>query len=112
MKKKQKIASINFDVHLDDNNIPELIKWCATDSGSEVRPAKAIMLSIWDGVDKSSLKIDLWTKEMMAEEMKFFIFQILDSLSESYLKSVGDEKIAEEIKKFAKKIGKMSDVLK
>ena len=112
MKKKQKIANINFDVHLDENNIPELIKWSATDGGSEVRPAKAIMLSIWDGIDKSSLKIDLWTKEMMAEEMKFFIFQIIDSLSDSYLKSVGDEKIAEEIKKFAKKIGKMSDVLK
>jgi len=112
MKKKQKIANINFDVHLDENNIPELIKWRATDGGSEVRPAKAIMLSIWDGIDKSSLKIDLWTKEMMAEEMKFFIFQIIDSLSDSYLKSVGDEKIAEEIKKFAKKIGKMSDVLK
>jgi len=112
MKKKQKIANINFDVHLDENNIPELIKWSATDGGSEVRQAKAIMLSIWDGVDKSSLKIDLWTKDMMAEEMKFFIFQIIDSLSDSYLKSVGDEKIAEEIKNFAKKIGKMSDVLK
>ncbi|MBJ04807.1 MAG: gliding motility protein GldC [Flavobacteriales bacterium] len=112
MKKQQKTASINFDIHLDDNNIPEKIKWHATDGGNKINDAKAIMLSIWDGVDKSSLKIDLWTKDMMAEEMKFFIFQILDSLSDNYLKSIGDEKVAGEIKKFAKKIGKISNVLK
>ena len=70
------------------------------------------MISIWDGHEKSSLKIDLWTKDMMAEEMKFFTFQILDSLSSTYKKSVGDEKISNEIKEFAKKIGKMSKVLK
>ena len=70
------------------------------------------MISIWDGKDKTSLKIDLWTKEMMAEEMKLFTFQILDSLAETYKKSVGDEKISAEIKDFAKKIGKMSNILK
>ena len=37
--------------------------------------------------------------------MKFFTFQILDSLAETYKKSVGDEKISDEIKDFAKKIG-------
>ena len=35
------------------------------------------MISIWDSENKSSLKIDLWTKKMMVEEMKFFTFQIL-----------------------------------
>ena len=49
---------------------------------------------------------------MMAEEMKFFIIQILDSLSDTYRKSVGDDKIAMEIKQFTQRIGKMSDVLK
>mgnify|MGYP001402395316 FL=1 len=70
------------------------------------------MISIWDGEQKSSLKINLWTKEMMAEEMKFFTFQILDSLADNYKKSVGDEKISIEIKDFAKKIGKAINVIK
>ena len=49
---------------------------------------------------------------MMAEEMKFFIVQILDSLSDTYKKSVGDDKVAMEMKQFTKRIGKMSNVLK
>jgi len=112
MKKKQKRANINFTIDLDVNNIPENINWDATDSDNKPQNAKAVMISIWDGNDKRSLKIDLWTKEMMTEEMRFFIFQIIDSLSETYKKSIGDEKIANEIKDFAKKIGKMSNVLK
>ena len=65
-----------------------------------------------DDSEDLSLKIDLWTKEMMAEEMKFFTFQILDALAETYKKSVGDEKIALEIQNFAKHIGQKSNVLK
>ena len=112
MNKKQKKANINFQITLDVNNVPENIEWHASDNKDINRSAKAVMISIWDGVDKKSLKIDLWTKEMMAEEMQFFTVQILDSLSETYKRSVGDEKISLEIKKFAQKIGKMSNVLK
>ena len=112
MKKKEKTAIIKFKVNLDVNNIPEDISWEATDSQKKQNKAKAVMISVWDSIDKTSLKIDLWTKEMMAEEMKFFIVQILDSLSDTYKKSVGDDKIAMEIKQFAKRIGKMSHVLK
>jgi len=74
--------------------------------------AKAAIISIWEDSSKSSLQIDLWTKEMMAEEMKFFVFQILNSLSDTYKKSVGDEKLAKEIKDFAIHMGKKSNVLK
>tara|TARA_B100000902_G_C27163026_1_gene839765 strand:- start:379 stop:717 length:339 start_codon:yes stop_codon:yes gene_type:complete len=112
MKKKITNAEINFKVSLDVNNVPENIVWNATDSDIKNNEAKAVLISIWDGVKKSSLKIDLWTKDMMAEEMQFFVFQILDALGDTYKRSVGDEKIASEIKDFAKKIGKKSNVLK
>ena len=49
---------------------------------------------------------------MMSEEMNFFAFQVLDSLSRTYQKSVGNEKIAQEIKDFAIHIGKSLHVLK
>lgn len=112
MKKNKKTAAINFKVNLDINNVPEKITWDATDSQNKNNNAKAVILSIWDGEEQTSLKIDLWTKDMMAEEMKFFIIQILDSLSETYKRAVGDEKIANEMKKFTHRIGKMSNVLK
>ena len=112
MKKNKKIASINFSIQLDDNNIPENITWEATDNQNRKNDAKAVMISIWDGADKTSLKIDLWTKEMMAEEMNFFTFQIIDSLADSYRKSVGDDKIAQKIKDFAQSLGKEIHVLK
>mgnify|MGYP006131836471 CR=1 FL=1 len=112
MNKKEKSAAINFKIDLDINNVPEKITWDATDSDVKNNPAKAVIISIWDGVAKSSLKIDLWTKEMMAEEMKFFTFQILDSLANTYQRAVGDEKIAKEIKDFAKHIGRSSNILK
>ena len=112
MKKNIKTATINFKVDLDINNVPESIIWEATDSQKKINKAKAVIISVWDGSEKTSLKIDLWTKDMMAEEMKFFIIQILDSLSDTYRKSVGDDKIAMEIKQFTQRIGKMSDVLK
>ena len=112
MKKDKLNASINFNIKLDVNNVPEQITWDATDSGQVEKKAKAVMISIWDEAEKNTLKIDLWTKEMMAEEMQFFTFQILDSLSETYKRAVGDQKIAMEIKEFAKHIGKISNVLK
>ena len=112
MEKNKKNATINFNIELDQNHVPESIIWSATDSDSKHNQAKAIMISIWDGQEKKSLKIDLWTKDMMAEEMNFFTFQILDSLAESYKKSVGDEKVYKEIKGCAKKMGKISKVLK
>ena len=112
MKKNQKTGIINFKIDLDANNIPEKINWEATDSGDKKNQTKAVMISIWDAEHKSSLKIDLWTKDMMVEEMKFFTIQILDSLGDTYIKSTNDQKVGEEIKKFAKKIGKISNVLK
>ena len=110
--KKKTSAEIKFDIELDVNNVPEKIHWEATDGDKKKTEAKAVIISIWDGQNKTALNIDLWTKEMMAEEMKFFTFQIIDTLAETYKRSVGDEKLAKEIKDFAINIGKKSKVLK
>ena len=57
MRKKQKTGIINFTIDLDSNNIPEKINWKATDAGNEKNDTKAVMISIWDSDQKSSLKI-------------------------------------------------------
>ena len=68
-----KQSTITIDVTLDKDRIPDQIIWKATDSTAEEgQRAKAMMLSFWDGADKSALRIDLWTKEMMVDEMGDF----------------------------------------
>jgi len=67
---------------------------------------------MWDGEKKEALSIDIWTKEMTVQEMKFFTFQILLKMNEVIKKSTGDEKLVLEMQKFIKKFGIMMEVLK
>ena len=72
-------STITIDVELDQGRTPESIYWSATDSTMDkARKAKAMMLSFWDGADKTSLRIDLWTKEMMVDEMADFFLSVDD----------------------------------
>ena len=59
------------------------------------------MLSFWDPKLKDSFNIDLWTKEMTMDEMKFFIFQNLLKMSGLIQKSTGDQELSKLIKNFA-----------
>ena len=71
-------SSITINVELDDERVPSTIKWHATEStASEPQNAKAMMLSFWDGADKSALRIDLWTQKMMVDEMADFYYQTM-----------------------------------
>ncbi|RYD78402.1 MAG: gliding motility protein GldC, partial [Sphingobacteriales bacterium] len=59
-------STITIDVLLDPNKIPEQINWQASDSSAQmVQKAKAMSIAFWDGIDKTALRIDLWTKDMM-----------------------------------------------
>lgn len=71
-------STISIDVHLDNDKVPEQINWKADNSSAEAQQrAKAMMLSFWDGADKSALRIDLWTKDMMVDEMADFFTKLL-----------------------------------
>jgi gliding motility-associated protein GldC len=66
-------SNISIEIELDENKIPQQIQWMASDSTADMmQPAKAMMLAFWDAADKSALRIDLWTKEMMVDEMADF----------------------------------------
>jgi len=72
-------SSISIEIELDDNKIPQQINWTASDSTADMmQPAKSMMVAFWDGADKSALRIDLWTKEMMVDEMADFYYQNSD----------------------------------
>jgi len=65
-------SEIKFIVELDENRIPEKLKWSAQDGGVDNEEAKAMMVSIWDSKALETLRIDLWTKDMPVDEMKQF----------------------------------------
>ncbi|MBC7848797.1 MAG: gliding motility protein GldC [Chitinophagaceae bacterium] len=96
-----KQSTITIDVSLDPNRVPELITWQATESTADsARAAKAVMLSFWDGADKAALRIDLWTKEMMIDEMGDFYFQTLMTMADSLKRATKQDELAADMKKF------------
>ncbi|WP_276479679.1 gliding motility protein GldC [Paraflavitalea pollutisoli] len=97
-----KKSTITVDVELDEKNVPERITWSATAStADEPRPAKALMLSFWDGADKSALRMDLWTKEMMVDEMADFYYQTFMTMADSYERSTHQQELVDDIRNFA-----------
>ncbi|MFN8277559.1 MAG: gliding motility protein GldC [Chitinophagales bacterium] len=102
-----KTSDIRFRVQLDDTNMPVDIKWQASDSkNQELRDCKSIMVSIWDAVQKETLKIDLWTNEMTIDEMHSHFFQTLLSMADSYHRATRNPYVKEEVKAFAEQLAK------
>jgi gliding motility-associated protein GldC len=95
-----KTSDIKFQVSLDENQIPEKLLWSAQDGGVEAEEAKAIMLSIWDGNAKETMRIDLWTKDMPVDEMKIFFHQTLVAMADTFHRATGDEKMTDTMKDF------------
>jgi gliding motility-associated protein GldC len=96
-------STITIDVHLDDNKVPEKITWRATDSSAEaVQLAKAMMIAFWDSADKSALRIDLWTKDMMVDEMSDFFYQTFSTMADTYSRATPYKELSNDIKTFAK----------
>ncbi|MCJ7467637.1 MAG: gliding motility protein GldC [Maribacter sp.] len=93
-------AEIILTVGLDENRVPEKLTWSAQDGGIDHEEAKAMLLSVWDGDKKESLKIDLWTKDMPVDDMKIFFHQTLVSLSDTFMKATQDEKMTATMKDF------------
>src|SRR6266487_35085 len=95
-------SSITIDVFLDEDKIPEQIRWQAdATTAEEPQNAKAIMLAFWDGIDKSALRIDLWTKDMMVDEMADFFYQTIMTMADTYGRATKYEEMVDEMKKFA-----------
>ena len=96
-------SSIKIDILLDPNKIPEQISWSATDSAADMaQKAKAMSVAFWDGTDKTALRIDLWTKDMMVDEMADFYYQMLMGMADSFKRATQQQEISDDMKKFAK----------
>ncbi len=98
-----KTSTITIDVLLDPNSIPEQINWNATDSSATApQKAKAMTVAFWDPADKTAMRIDLWTKGMMVDEMGDFYYQMLMGMADSFQRATNQPELSEEMKSFAK----------
>lgn len=97
-----KKSSIQIQVALDENKVPESIEWTASDSTADrMNKAKAMMVAFWDGADKTALRIDLWTKEMMVDEMADFFYQTMMTMADTYQRATPYTDLANDLRTFA-----------
>ena len=109
---KLKDSEIKFMISLDANNVPEKISWEAEDEGKiTTRPTKAIMTSIWDEDDQSTLRIDLWTKDMGIDEMKVFFHQSLLSMADTFEKATGEAAMAGDLRDYCAHYAEKMNIL-
>jgi gliding motility-associated protein GldC len=96
-------STITIDVHLDDDKMPQQINWKASGSTADAaQRAKAMLVSFWDGADKSAVRIDLWTKDMMVDEMADFFYQTFMTMADTYNRATKNAELTEDMKSFAK----------
>ena len=98
-------STIQLNVELDENKVPEKIYWQAAEGGvHQPTEAKAFMLSIWDLNENAALRIDLWTKKMMVDEMDDFFYQTMMTMADTYERATQNKNIAEEMRTFSKSL--------
>lgn len=95
-----KKGDIIINVDTNENKIPQSIKWTATDANIDNKECKAMFLSLWDKEDKNALKMDLWTGEMMVDEMKMFFYQTLMTMADNFQRATNETAIVEDLKDY------------
>ena len=102
-----KKSEIKITVDLDEKNNPEKIEWEATDSGFEgKKPARTLLLSLWDEKENVTLGIDLWTQEMTVDDMNIHFHQVLLKMADTCERSTRNKEAASMIRNFGSEFAK------
>lgn len=95
-------SEIKFRITLDETKIPEKLEWSATDSENEAfSECKTMMLTLWDAEERATMSIDLWTKDMMIDDMNILFHQTLLKLADTYNRATNNFEVSEMFRKFA-----------
>ncbi len=102
-----KKSDIHFSVELDNQNVPEKIYWDATENPNEgLSDTRAIAIALWDHYHRSTLKIDLWTKEMEVGDMKRFLIEVMSGIADTALTATNDQRMSDEIENLCRTLSK------
>ena len=100
--------TIKIEVQLDENNLPEHISMKAKDNSD----LKAIIFSGWSAKNKETIRLDLWTKEMMIDEMFIMYHQTLISMATSLEKSTGNNELADALRDYCAFFAEQTKIIK
>jgi len=99
-------SEIKFDVTLDEQKRPIDMKWSAEGSGVDgLKPCNAFIIAVWDHLNDTSMRLDLWTDKMTVEEMQQFYYETFITMADTFELATNDGDIAEEIREFGKTFG-------
>ena len=107
-----KKSKISFQIELDENNLPQSISLNTDDGQLENAAIKSFLISAWDKKTNETLRIDLWTKDMMVNEMLIMYHQTLLSMANSLEKATNEHKLADALRDYCAFFGKESGIIK
>ena len=87
-------SKLTFDLELDDNNVPKKIIMNSSDNQAKDVLLKSVMIAAWDEKTKETLRVDLWTKDMMVNEMFIMYHQTMIGMAASLEKATGQTNLA------------------
>ena len=106
--KKEKLT---IDVTMDENLIPESIKWKSSQENNKVENASAALIYFWNSSKNETFNLDLWTKDMSIEEMNKMIFQTLMTLANTYEKATSEDQLSNAMRDFSQFFGERTEIL-
>ena len=92
--------TLKFEVEVDENYLPLNIEMQESDSVTNEKNIKALMISAWSSKTKETLRVDLWTKDMPVNDMFIMYHQTMIGMAESLEKATGQDKIAEALRDY------------
>ena len=107
-----KKSKISFEIELDDNNLPHSITLNTADGQLENVDVKSFLISAWDKKTNETLRIDLWTKDMMVSEMLIMYHQTLLSMASSLEKATNETNLSDALRDYCAFFGQQSGIIK
>ncbi len=101
---------IIIDVQSDAQHLPEKIIW-QVPQAFEKGESKAMALSLWDGKENNTLRMDIWSKDMSIDEMKKFFIQSVITFSDAMERATGDKSLSDKVKQFMIDVAKQEKVM-
>lgn len=102
--------SIIIEIELDENNLPDKINMKAG-RDSENNSLDSFLFSAWDAKKKETLCVDLWTKNMLVNDMFIFYHQALMSMATSLQKSTSENELADGLRDYCSFFAKKTNII-
>ena len=109
--KHMKKSTISFGIELDENHLPKKIQLNSSDGQLKKVEVKSFLISAWDKKTNDTMRIDLWTKDMMVNEMLIMYHQTLLSMASSLEKATNESNLADALRDYCRFFGEQSGII-